>query len=155
MLPAIFAFVLSFAVILITWVNHHAALSLVDRSSPAFFYANGFLLLTVAFTPFPTALLGEFIWTDHAAPAVVLYNAVLALQALGWVLLAGSALRGKLTSNEASAAALRRNGRNGWYAIGLYGVLAVVAAWLPLPVAIITAASWVFWLILGIRMRHA
>jgi uncharacterized membrane protein len=53
---AVFAFVLSFGVILITWVNHHATLKLVHDSSASFIYANGFLLLTVVFIPFPTAL---------------------------------------------------------------------------------------------------
>src|SRR5258708_28579722 len=68
--PIVFAFVLSFGVILITWVNHHATLELVNRSSASFIYANGFLLLTVAFVPFPTGLLGAFLLTEHAAPAV-------------------------------------------------------------------------------------
>ena len=31
--PSIFAFVLSFIVILITWVNHHNSLKLVNKSS--------------------------------------------------------------------------------------------------------------------------
>lgn len=43
--PSIFAFVLSFAVILITWVNHHRFFRLVNKSSGSFVYANGFLLL--------------------------------------------------------------------------------------------------------------
>ncbi len=30
--PTVFAFVLSFGIILITWVNHHAALKLVNKS---------------------------------------------------------------------------------------------------------------------------
>src|SRR5258705_2910552 len=47
--PSIFAFVLSFIIILITWVNHHNTLKLVNKSSPSFIYANGFLLLTVVF----------------------------------------------------------------------------------------------------------
>jgi uncharacterized membrane protein len=74
--PSIFAFVLSFAIILITWVNHHRFFRLVNESSVSFVYANGFLLLTVGFMPFPTALLGEYLLTDHAAPAVVLYSSV-------------------------------------------------------------------------------
>jgi hypothetical protein len=36
-----------------------------------------------------TALLGEYLFTDHAAPAVVLYNAVVAVQAIGWILVSG------------------------------------------------------------------
>src|SRR5437588_3917895 len=53
--PSIFTFLLSFFIILITWVNHHGAMKLIDKSSVPFIYANGFLLLTVAFLPFPTA----------------------------------------------------------------------------------------------------
>src|SRR5947208_14108050 len=51
--PSVFAFVLSFGVILITWFNHHASLRLVNGSSGSFIFANGFLLLTVVFLPFP------------------------------------------------------------------------------------------------------
>src|SRR5215831_3028271 len=59
--PGIFAFLLSFTIIIITWVNHHAILRLVHKSSSPFIYANGLLLLTVVIVPFPTTLLGEFI----------------------------------------------------------------------------------------------
>ena len=55
LLPSIFTFLLSFAIIFITWVNHHAVLKLVHKSSSSFLYANGFLLFTVAAFPFPTA----------------------------------------------------------------------------------------------------
>src|SRR6185503_496268 len=78
--PSALAFVLSFVIILITWVNHHSAFRLVHKSSAAFIYANGFLLLTVVVMPFPTALVGAYVLTDHAAPAVVIYNAVTAVQ---------------------------------------------------------------------------
>jgi len=44
--PSIFAFVLSFTIILITWVNHHNAVKLVHKTSNSFIYANGFLLLS-------------------------------------------------------------------------------------------------------------
>src|SRR3954467_12717799 len=54
--PTLVAFLLSFVVVFIAWVNHHAALKLVNKSSAAFIYANGLLLLTVVFIPFPTAL---------------------------------------------------------------------------------------------------
>ena len=81
-LPSIGAFVLSFTVILITWVNHHAHMKLVGKPTASFIYANGVLLLFVVFFPFPTSLLGEFIFTDHSAPAVVLYNATLGMQSL-------------------------------------------------------------------------
>lgn len=152
--PSVFAFILSFGVILITWVNHHAVLRLVNKTSVAFMYANGFLLLTVVAIPFPTGLLGTFLQTNHAAPAVVLYNATLALVAVGWILVSGAAVRGRLTSDEGAAATMGESGRNGYFAFALYALLAVAAQWFPIPVAIVTTLSWLFWLVLGIRMKH-
>lgn len=151
--PSVFAFVLSFGVILITWVNHHAMLRLVNDASASFIYANGFLLLTVVALPFPTGLLGEFLWTDHAAPAVVLYNAVLAVQAIGWILLTGTALKNRLTIDERSTATMREGGRNGYFACALYTGLAITACWFPLATAIVTTLSWLFWLALSIRIK--
>jgi TMEM175 potassium channel family protein len=57
--PSIVAFVLSFIIILISWVNHHNNLRENNKTSTAFIYANGFLLLTIVFVPFPTSLLGR------------------------------------------------------------------------------------------------
>src|SRR5262245_2316830 len=121
--PAALAFVLSFAIIFITWVNHHAAMKLVKGTSAPFIYANGFLLLAVVALPFPTKLLGEFLGTDHAGPAVALYNGVLVLTALGWVLVATAGLSGGLERDEQATATTREALRNGFFAIGLYTLL--------------------------------
>ena len=152
--PTVFAFVLSFGIILITWVNHHAVLKLVNKTSASFIYANGFLLLTVVFIPFPTSLLGEFLLTDHAAPAVVLYDAALAALAIGWILLSGAVLKNQLTKDERSASTMSENNRNGYFAFALYSLFSVAALWFPLAIAIVTTMSWIFWLVLGIRMKH-
>ena len=152
--PAIFAFVLSFFVILITWVNHHACLKLVNKSSSAFVYSNGFLLLTVVFIPFPTSLMGEYILTDHAAPAVFLYNAIVAIQGIAWVLLSESALNDQLTKNERSTMQMRINRRNGYFAFIIYSLFAIIALWFPLTIAIITTLTWIYWLIFGINSKY-
>ena len=152
--PSIFAFILSFIVILITWVNHHACLKLVNKSSATFFYSNGFLLLTVVFVPFPTSLMGEYILTDHAAPAVFLYNAVIAIQALSWILICGSAIKNHLTRNEKSNVQMQISQRNGYFALIIYSLLAILALWFPLTVAIISTMTWIFWLIFGINMKQ-
>jgi uncharacterized membrane protein len=150
----VFAFLLSFCVIFITWVNHHATLKLIHGSSASFIYANGFVLLTVVVIPFPTALLGEFLLTDQAAPGVVLYNAVLVLQAIAWILLTGTIQRRGLVTDARAAATIGENHRNGYLALALYSVLAIAAWWLPLTVALVTMATWIFWLVLGIRMKQ-
>ena len=151
LVPSVLVFVLSFVIVLITWVNHHAAFRLVNRSSAAFIYANGFLLLTVVFMPFPTALVGEYLLTDHVAPAVVIDNAVTAVQAAGWILVSGAAMRGGLTKDEKSASVMRNNRRNGYFALVVYSLLALIAIWFPLGIAIVTTMLWMYWLTLGLR----
>ena len=152
--PSVFAFILSFIIILITWVNHHNSLKLINRSSASFIYANGFLLFTVVFIPFPTALLGEHILTDHAAPAVILYDSTLALQAIGWVLFRASALNGHLCKNEKAIIQTRNSGKFGYFAFALYSLCAILAIWFPFTIAIITTLTWIFWLIWGISLKH-
>ena len=154
LLPHVFAFVLSFGIILITWVNHHGTLELVARSSASFIYANGFLLLTVVLIPFTTALLGDFIVSDHAAPAVVLYNGVLAVQAIGWLLVSHAALSRRLVDGERATATMREQKTRAYQAFALYALLAVGGFWFPLVSAILTTATWTFWLILSIRIKR-
>jgi len=152
--PSVFAFLLSFGVVLITWVNHHGVLKLVRGSSASFMYANGLLLLTVVVLPFPTSLLGAFLGTDRAEPAVVLYDAVLAVQAIGWLCVGRTALQGRLLDDERATEAMRAHVKQAYFAFALYALFALVAWWYPIPVAVITAATWLFWLILSIRMKQ-
>jgi TMEM175 potassium channel family protein len=153
LVPPVLAFVMSFLIVLITWVDHHGAVKLVRGSSPSFMYANGLLLLTVVFLPFPTALLGAYIGTDHAAPAVVLYDAVVAVQAVAWFLLNDAALRNHLGVNQGAIAELQTHRRQAVWAFVLYTTLAAAAVWFPLAVAIVTAVTWTFWLIVGVRIK--
>ncbi len=153
--PGIFAFLLSFIIIVITWVNHHGILKFVQKSSPPFIYANVFLLLTVVIIPFPTSLLGEFVLSDHAAPAVVLYSAVCALQAIAWNLMGRTALNqaNPLVKNEKAMQGIRDATTKSYYAFALYTVCAFLAFWFPLTVAIIIAVSWIAWLIFSINFK--
>lgn len=152
--PSILAFVLSFSIILITWVNHHNALKLAAKSSPAFIYANGLLLLSVVFIPFPTSLIGEYILTDHAAPAVILYNLVLILQSLGWAFICTAGLKGNLSKNEKAAHETRKNRRYAYYSALGYSLLAVLSVWFPVAVVIFTVLLWILWLAIGINIER-
>jgi uncharacterized membrane protein len=152
--PSIFAFILSFTIILITWVNHHNALKLGNKSSASFIYANGFLLFTVVFMPFPTSLLGEYILSDHAAPAVIVYESTMALQAIGWILIVRAALKNDLGKSEKATLQIRKNGQFGYFAFVLYTLCAIIAIWFPLTIAIITTITWIFWLVHGINIKH-
>src|SRR5947207_8352827 len=61
-----FAFGLSFLALFIAWTNHHRGLSMMNKTSPAFIYAHGFLLLTITVYPFVTSLLAEFMNTEYS-----------------------------------------------------------------------------------------
>jgi uncharacterized membrane protein len=152
LLPSIFAFVLSFGIIFIAWVNHLEAMKLIDKSSHAFIYGTGVLMLGVVFVPFPTALLGENLFTSHASPAVVLYSAAGVIMGVGWALTGLAALKPPmLTRNERAAARVRKGLRNAYFAIAFYTTCAIVAVWLPLATAVVLTLMWIYWVIYGLR----
>ena len=99
--------------------------------------------------------MGEHLFTDHAAPAVVLYSAVNSLQALAWIFLTRAALGSNpLTKNEKSTLAMRINKRNGYFALAVYTILTILAFWFPLVIALLISLIWVFWLIHGINIKN-
>lgn len=152
LLPKIFAFILSFGIIFIGWVNHHEALKMIDKSSHPFIYANGVLMLGVVFVPFPTALLGESLMTSHAAPGVVLYSAAGALMGVGWALIGLTALHPRpLTRNDRASARVRKGLRQAWFAVALYSACTIVAFWQPVAVAAVITVMWIYWVIFGLR----
>lgn len=155
LLPSVFAFLLSFAIIVISWVNHHATLKLIHKANPHFIYANVFLLLTIVIIPFPTALLAEFVSTAAASPAVVLYCFVLLLTNIGWILITRTALKPKLLAKSEAAKTMIENiFKQSIYAFILYLFCTVLAFWFPLISAIIISLTWLGWLILGLNYKE-
>jgi uncharacterized membrane protein len=143
------AFTLSFIVIFISWANHHSIMLLLNKTSGPFIYANGLLLFSIVVLPFPTSLLGGHVFTSHAAPAVMLYNAVMALQGLAWIFMSEAAFQGGLTKNAASQAVMAANRSHPYFGLALYSALAILAAWIPTAVMVITMMTWLFWLGFG------
>src|SRR6185436_21165114 len=68
--PFLVAFVLSFFVILVTWITHHDLIRLVRESSRPLQLANGFALLYVTFIPFATGVLAENLTGPEVSTAV-------------------------------------------------------------------------------------
>ena len=114
------------------------------------------MLLGVVFVPFPTSLLGEFVLTDHAGPAVALYCAVFGLQALAWVVMTKAALNpaNPLITNEKAIRTARANLKRAYYATALYTFCAIAAFWFALVIAIFVALTWIVWLIVGINIKE-
>jgi uncharacterized membrane protein len=79
--PSYAAFFLSFVVIGIMWVSHHSMFERIARVDRRLLFLNLFLLLGIAFLPFPTALLAQYVRAggsnSHLAAAI--YSATMAL----------------------------------------------------------------------------
>lgn len=58
--PHFLSYVTSFIVIGVLWINHHALFHFLKRVDRTALTINLFLLMCVAFIPYPTALIGEF-----------------------------------------------------------------------------------------------
>jgi len=83
--PAYASYVVSFLTIGIMWVNHHELFRLITRVDRALLFINLLLLMVVAFLPFPTAVLGEYIRGGPSSrTAAVLYSGTLELIGLAF-----------------------------------------------------------------------
>jgi uncharacterized membrane protein len=84
--PSYGAYVLSFIMIGIYWANHHSLFRLFVRTDHFFLMLNVFFLMAIAFLPFPTAVLGEYLNdSENRDTAVTLYALGLLLPAFGWI----------------------------------------------------------------------
>lgn len=114
--PSYFAYLVSFLVIGIIWVNHHTMFSKVNLVDRPVLFANLALLLVVSVLPFPTRLLAEYLTAGadaHAAAAI--YSATmlamgLAYSGLWLVVTRDVGLLHRNLDPAASRAALRRFG---------------------------------------------
>ena len=72
------AFFIGFITILICWINHHVAFEFIQKVNTRFLWVNGFLLFIVTLTPFPTAILAEYLQTERTiALAIFGFNYIL------------------------------------------------------------------------------
>jgi uncharacterized membrane protein len=83
--PHYAAYAVSFLIIGIVWVNHHAVMGLIARVDRGLSFLNLLLLMTVALIPFATALLAEYLThgePQHAAAAA--YSIVITLMGVAF-----------------------------------------------------------------------
>lgn len=86
--PAYAAYGISFATILVIWVNHHVVMDNVRVYDRTLLYLNGFLLMTIAIIPFPTFLLAKYLVAGHdASAAAVAYGIAMSLAAFSFTLI--------------------------------------------------------------------
>lgn len=149
--PSYFAFFYSFAGILIQWIVHHNTFCHMDKTSRLFLYTNGFLLLTIIFFPFPTALLAEYINTEYVMPAVVFYGIASVINSLAWFLFIRSINKPRRLLIDAFTHEEYNQLKGGnRIALIIYTSATVLAIWFPYLALIINLALWVFWTYLSL-----
>ena len=152
--PSYFAFTLSFGILLVSWVNHHYLFNTLYKSSRPFLYANGFLLFTITFMPFPTALLAQYISTDYAKPAIAFYCFGGVVNSIGWNLLLHTLEKPeKLIRTEINIRIVSKIKRSTQYGFVIYSLATVLAFWFPILALIINLLLWVVWITLSITEK--
>jgi uncharacterized membrane protein len=145
--PAYLAYVTSFVTIGIIWMNHHHTVSLIARTDRTMLFLNNLLLLTVAFLPFPTKLVGDYLRRDGEQTATLVYAATLVLMAVLHQFWWGYARRNRrLIAAEAPDSALRAVDRAYRPGVPMYGTVLVVAFFSPLAAVLLTFAIAAFYL---------
>jgi len=149
--PSYLAFLLSFFVILIMWVNHHELMRLVREVKYPFLFANGAVLLTVTFVPFPTAVLAEHLAAGDARAAVAFYCGTFVVNSLAWGLLLWSILRDRLLHHEVTPDSILRIRRAYMAGPLVYLIATLLALVQPALGLILNASLWLLWVRLCYR----
>jgi uncharacterized membrane protein len=142
--PAYLAYVISFLTIGWVWIGHSAITVHVQRADGLFLRFNLLLLMAVAFLPFPTRLMAEYLGkADPERVAVILYGCVLLvisllIEALWRYAVATRELDGgELKDDELTG--LTRKSTSG---LGLFALAIVLGIFLPtLAVLVYLVAS--------------
>ena len=146
--PSYFAYALSFATIGIMWLNHHEVMRLVRAVDRTFLLLNMLLLLLIAFVPFPTNVLADFLqdgeergaaaffYAGTFATTAVIYNAF-------WHYLRRHRVRLlERHVTDAEISAITRSYLIGPAVYGLATLAALVSAWASVAICVALSASY-------------
>jgi len=154
--PSYFAFILSFIAVLIMWINHHGFFKYLRTINSAFLYANGFLLLTVTFINFPTAVLARYFETPAFNIASAFYCGSMVLISVAYNLLwYSSAYKRRLVKNEVSDELIIKIRNAYWFGFFIYLLSFLISFFLPLTGLIICISLWIFWTFLDYGKKNS
>ena len=146
--PSYLAYVTSFVTIGIIWMNHHHTVSLIGRMDRTMLFINNLLLLTVAFLPFPTGLVGKSLQQGDGERAAALAYAgtLVVMAALHQVWWRYARVNRRLIADGTPDSALRAVDRAYLPGLPMYGAVFVVAFFSPLASVLLTFAIAAFYL---------
>jgi len=80
------AFLIGFLTILVCWINHKHVFDYIKKTDSNLPWVNGFVLFMITFTPFPTAILAEYLGKESRfALAIFGFNYIMISLASYWI----------------------------------------------------------------------
>jgi uncharacterized membrane protein len=147
--PSYIAYAVSFVTIGIIWSNHHTVMAQCGRVNRTFLMLNVFLLLCVAFLPFPTRLVAEHL-RDRAElePAALAYGATMTVMSVCYLSLWLYAIRGRrLLRDDSDARTVRGITRSYLPGTPLYLTATLLALVSPLASVALFGAIALFYVV--------
>ena len=151
--PFLIAFVLSFFVILVTWITHHDLIHLVRESSRPLQLANGFALLYVTFIPFATGVLAENLTSSDVNTAVALYCGTFVVGSGAFNILVAIIINGQLLRKDVDTQIIYRIRKGFRIVFLIYVATTAIAFVMPFLALAINVAVRIF--LLSIRYKPA
>jgi uncharacterized membrane protein len=153
--PSYIAFLMSFAAVLIMWINHHGFFKYLRKINTTFLFANGFLLLTVTFINFPTAVLAQYFSTPAVNIAAAFYCGSILMINLAYNLLwFSSAFKRRLVKDEISDALIVKIRNAYWLGFFVYLASFAISFYLPYVGLLISIIFWVYWVALNYERKN-
>lgn len=142
------AYAISFVGIGIAWMHHNAVFEQIVELDRPLMLLNLLALMTIAFLPFPTSLVGEYIHEpEDATTAMLAYSGTWTLASVALAAVWSYAIRGRgLVSPQLAVAGARRLERLFWAASAAYVVFTLVALASPRLTMWLYGLSAVFYL---------
>jgi uncharacterized membrane protein len=126
--PSYAGYAVSFLTIAIMWVNHHTTIDQMARVDRAFLFINVFLLMMIAFIPFPTRVVAQHVFGAGAESAALMYGITLTVTAVFFNLFWFYASHdGRLLRDDANPAVVSRITRSYRPGPFIYGGATLVA----------------------------
>jgi uncharacterized membrane protein len=144
--PSYVAYAITFVTIGIIWINHHTVLHQIAHVDRTFLTLNVVFLMLIAFIPFPTRLLAQYIQTDGAQAAALAYGITLTMTALFFnVIWRYAAWGGRLLRQDADPTVVEGISRSYLPGPAIYLAATLVALVNPLVSAGLYGAFAVFY----------
>ncbi len=135
--PSYFAYLVSFFVIGVIWINHHTMFTLVSGVDRGVLFVNLLFLMTISVIPFPTRLLAEYLLDPDASIAAAVYSATMFAMGIAFSSLWLAITHDTRLLHNPIDPAMRRVA---WQRFGIGGIVYAITIGLSFVSAVLTLA---------------